>query len=280
MTFLYDLRLTHGQNRQRYTCAKCMKEFSSWTNFKRHAIEVHQEKGRFSCKRCDFKTNRHETLIRHAFSKHKSFWIVENILSEMIEAAVENVKKACYDTAVDILDEILVDALDASKAQGEDTNGSSTYEDEYLRIRDAHVAAIQAEFRRLYPTFTEELKSLRVNKKSRKASSSTVPKDAVRKSTRIRNKSTLEASPVDSSDEECHVGGEVLSVPVHEAESSQGEVAAHDEVMEDSSMIERALGKFACLPCQTSYRLVGVFFYKSAVYKDIYLHCYYYLLKF
>ena len=239
-----------------YSCSKCMKSFSSWTNFKRHGIEVHQLNGRFKCKRCDFKTNRNETLMRHAQSKHKGYWIVKNILNEVIGDAVQNIKKARLDMAVDLVGELLEDAVNVSKAHGDGARGFPVYESEYLRCRNAYVAEVQAEFRRLYPSFNEEVQSLRPKKKPRKTSSSVWPQEAVRKSSRITKNSMPDVLPISCNGDKGSDDNGINSDAIEEEVEPQEEAAASYGDNEDSSVNISLLGKFACLPCKSSFRLV------------------------
>ena len=87
-----NCRKEHGGKSQTYYCVTCQQSLSTWRIFKRHNLEKHVPKGRFQCSRCNFKTNRNETLSRHFVAKHGGGLIVSSLLNDIIQNVSNSVE--------------------------------------------------------------------------------------------------------------------------------------------------------------------------------------------
>ena len=278
-------RSAHSQENIAYNCIQCKISFTNWNNFKRHNREKHEELGRFKCVFCNFKTNRGETLRRHAESSHRIEKVVSDILHDLIDEVASD---GSEEVASHMLDVILTNVFDKVQTPMNDDNDSGAELEvdpnlnsdfqipERVRARDEWVAAIQAEFRRSFPRFEDEVRELRVQKKKRKVASKVLPTVASRRSSRLQRNSHLVTDSGFISD-----SGDMTTDVENEAQVSE-EISDDIEVVENNivsssdhgdDQIENELslyvdvevssdclsgkdlpGKFACISCERVFR--------------------------
>ena len=275
-----------------YNCVPCKQSFTNWNNFKRHNREKHEVMGRFKCPYCRFQTNRGETRSRHVQKKHRSVKIVSAILDELLDEILSNeplnVVSSVLDNVLCAVDEEVHDSLqevDMNESRpSSDIASSDSESEEEMSYRDAQVAYIRAEFRRLYPSFDDEVRALREapSKRKKKAKKQNpLPVMPCRSSSRLKNKVATKSGLEDyfGGDDDRHE--EVDSVAsMEEATYSNHEDGNHGEtnIAQDDSGVDTicsiqqesvpipdvsyetnevdkaGLGKYACLTCSRSFR--------------------------
>ena len=144
----------HFRDSQGYNCIPCQKSFNHWKNYKRHTREKHGVPGIFRCKYCDHKTKRKHCLDRHVRKQHRIQAIAASLLQELLNSIIvscddssENDKVLSPNSAGEVHEDVAVEEIS-----------------EYEKIRNAIVAEREAEFRRLYPTFDQDLLALKGTK--------------------------------------------------------------------------------------------------------------------
>ena len=142
INFCFFFRTSHAKSGQKYTCVSCKSTFSSWRNFKRHRQSKHGEKDSFTCPHCEYDTDRKDNLSRHIKTEHSIYKLVSSLLDE----SLTNLK---------------------------DENGlKETHEvSPYEKARNERVAQIEAEFRKQFPLFEQEVMSLGYKNKNKKKKS-------------------------------------------------------------------------------------------------------------
>ena len=153
-----------------YNCVPCKRSFTEWRNFKRHTREVHGPSGQFQCHLCPFKTNRGETLKRHISALHVTYACVLEILADMIETVVAD-KEVC-DCTEEIVTLIVNEVVEDLFVQVEATDDSSSdsecdFVDPRVKARNERIALRDAEFQRLFPSFSQEVQALKVVRRRR-----------------------------------------------------------------------------------------------------------------
>ena len=246
--------------RQLYNCVLCMKSFTSWANFKRHGKEVHESNGKFMCSRCTFKTNRNETLMRHMQSKHQGFLIAKSVIDDLLSEVVQINDEVSCGVATSILETVLSDVVAGSNNPDQFQMEASDLvyqETDYVKDRNERVASILAEFRRLYPTFQEEVRGLRSVKQVKKRPKAIRSQVIQRKSKRIMDR--LQPSVTGEGDGYPECAELTMGCP--------GDSLANDtiennldnqsvEMPEENSDLlkDHGLSNYVCLPCQVSFR--------------------------
>ena len=221
-------RFAHSASLQGYNCIDCCESFTEWKSFKRHNKEQHGDTPGNKCSYCAYAPKRPHDLKKHYARKHKlSVVTVSAILRKLMsDLLCDDLSDVAGNT--DIVDqepshtvgesnfysEDLVDSQEES-ADHETNNGvgegvrdeesvsnevSSTINPvlpicEYERIRNRIIADRDAEFRRMFPAFEDEMKELKMQKQRKKKSAdigqaSVLP---VRKSNRIKARDGQEA---------------------------------------------------------------------------------------
>ena len=120
-----------------------------------------------TCPHCfKYTTNRNDNLLRHIRTEHSNFKMVRSLVDE-------------------VLSNVVVPSAEEFEEQGEVENETEEVSP-YVRARDERVASIQVEFRRLYPSFGQEVGDLGLIKKKRKNPKKTSSVVAIsRRSSRI-----------------------------------------------------------------------------------------------
>ena len=151
-------RLCHYQPQHGgYRCIPCKKVFSTWKIFRRHREQKHGAHRAVSCQHCDYKTTRIDNLPRHVKLNHGSSVMVSSLLQDLIKevTADRNVPEA-----VTGREEVEEEEEDGPKDDIiEDLEDGQSLR---VRLRNRRVNEIQAEFRKQYPSFDEEVKKLKV----------------------------------------------------------------------------------------------------------------------
>ena len=168
-------RMCHFTPEQGYNCIHCKSLFGSWKNFKRHTENKHGVKPFILCHSCDYKTHRKDNMIRHMESQHSNLNMISSLLSDLIwhldleEDMGENLDEENHveNDGQDDQVEILVEESPVTREGSDSSDGQDEDISPYLRARNEHVAFVQAEFRKLYPTFGQEVLELKVKGRKR-----------------------------------------------------------------------------------------------------------------
>ena len=194
-------------------------------------------------------------MERHMKTKHTGEIVVSSILNDIIRTMGEDHNDKEEDNEMEVIDD----------------DNLSLYE----RLRNQRVAAVQAEFKRLFPTFEKEVVELRVNRKKRKRGKTLRQDQSVRRSG--RNKSSAvsyfgDASGLNEEDqgrieEDSMVDAQPRSLIESEvSETDHGgsssvpagvDVTRIEQGFGDSGQADpnlAVLGKFGCIPCEMSFR--------------------------
>ena len=263
-------RLTHFDPQlQGYSCLPCKKRFSTWATFKRHREQVHSLRLACLCPYCSYKTSRKANLTRHLDSNHGSRKLVESLLRDILE----NVNSG-------------KDILDGGEDDDEQDSFGITDQDQsvYVQMRNKRVAEIQAEFRKKFPNFDQDVRGLKVDRKKVRGRKKKAPKMTAAVTTRRSSRSVApsrDENVVDSVAEavthdcqdsppsdmhqgvqaavtECGdrgvsvytaAGDEVAAGEVAGDEASFGELAGEEAVADVG-----ALGKYGCTVCNKGFR--------------------------
>ena len=155
-------------------------------------------------------------------------------LSKRTEATVVDSQKV---RAEEISASIVVDIVEGVIAQGEATDDSSSdsdsdcsFIDPRVKARNERVALRDAEFRRLYPTFRQEVQALKVVRRRRRTEK--VVSLATRKSQRILGLSVAGENEIcaASDDEQADIEESNCSDDLSVANASAGSVGDNDDV--------------------------------------------------
>ena len=112
-------------------------------------MEKHQKVKKFKCLTCKYRSNRKHDVSRHMLSKHTSWGIVKSLLDSLISTLVDAAEMPETETVNNVVD----GAVDEGRK-------ISPYE----RIRNERVAAREAEFKKLFPNFEQEVRELKVQR--------------------------------------------------------------------------------------------------------------------
>ena len=243
-----------------------MRSFKSWKSFKRHNREKHGEDGKYKCSTCNYKTNRIETLRRHNENRHLSKIIVTRVLSDILEIAISgkpesfvvNLVNDASETAADDSDELCGVIATDHEMHSEDENSINGLPalSEYERIRNRIIAERDAELRKLYPSFEQDVRALSsIPKKKRKSKKNAVPAPASRRSSRL-SKYTM--SPELVSPDNVEVEAEQVT-EINEddniGDSSSKDSVCLDSIQEaESALTQSENKKFVCIPCSKPFR--------------------------
>ena len=152
-------RVCHFQPEQGYNCVPCQTVFSSWKNFKRHMESKHGETASLHCNSCAYKTHRMDNMVRHMESQHSNLKMISSLVNDLISQL-----GACDVAEGDFVEENPNDEEPVEEEGPSEGDSSDDQEEElspHLRERNEHVANVQAEFRRLFPTFESEVLELK-----------------------------------------------------------------------------------------------------------------------
>ena len=220
-------------------------------------LEKHQNVKKFKCSNCKYRSNRKHDMSRHMLSKHASLWIVKSLLESLISTFVDAKEMPETETVNNV--DISVGAVDKDRK-------ISPYE----RIRNERVAAREAEFKKLFPNFGEELRVMKVQKIRKPKERRKLDPVPSRRSSRLHQapstiigfddfqvaENIAGASTTDN-------GDGVPSMIVDLGDSDAGGDAADDisdEVVTNAVEISELgdnsppTGKIACLPCNMQFR--------------------------
>ena len=111
--------------------------------------EKHQKVKKFKCSTCKYRSNRKHDMSRHMLSKHTSWGIVQSLLDSLISASVDAAEIPGTETVKNVVDDTVDEGRKISP---------------YERIRNELVAAREAEFKKLFPNFEQEVRGLKVQK--------------------------------------------------------------------------------------------------------------------
>ena len=216
---------------------------------------MHGEPEILCCEFCSHKTARKDNMERHIKSKHASEMIVSSVLNDIISTLGEKYE----------------DKKEDNEMEAPDDDNLSLYE----RIRNQRVAAVQAEFKRLFPSFENEVLGLKVSRKKRKTGKTLRPALIVRRSGRKRSSVVSNCEDVSGSneedrgrtDEDSVVDDQTRSVVELQVSDTDNGGFSAGPAGDDSDMPElgfensgqanpdlAALGKFGCIPCDMSFR--------------------------
>ena len=204
-------------------------------------------------------------MSRHKKTAHFKNSIVNDLLNEIVLSLPE--KSDVLAIVSSILNDVLSDACDKVE-DTDDPDSDETEEEDYirnLRARDKYVAEVQAEFRRCFPTFEEELRSLKRPKKTRKRTKrDAVP--AIRKSARLsacRSDMVAEEENVNVEQAEGDSDAEDIvevSLVDNSVEQENSTIVVDDDFVLEAvdyatpESIDQDIGKFACLQCNVTFR--------------------------
>ena len=118
---------------------------------------------KLKCPHCDYSSKRKDNLTRHVRIEHNNVKMVKSLLNDVVETAMME----------------KVSVQDESELEDQDAKVSP-----YLQARNERVAEIQAEFRRRYPEFGQEVRDLGISRKRRAPRKKSIPALCVRKSSR------------------------------------------------------------------------------------------------
>ena len=265
---LFFCRLSHFKLEQGYKCRPCRKSFSTWRSFKRHRVLKHDtsKSSSLSCQFCAYKSDRADNIARHEKLNHSSSGMVTSLVLDIVYEALEV-------TAVEM--------DNTEKNSGQDQVEESVNEErevsDYEKIRNLRIAEREAEFRRLFPTFDNDVRSLKVAKKARKKKTKSPSGLPPRRSSRGLDMTRMfggreddpSSQPVDATtvvedvtetqadhiDHSC-AGSEEKDQQV-EADSVACVVAVGegtDELVQRECDGVVGIGKFGCLPCGLTFR--------------------------
>ena len=116
------------------------------------------------CQYCGYSTKRADNLNRHMRVEHSNLKMAQSIVQDIINAVVLLADEEFQDD----------DGLNLAEITGGDLedvlSDEAGQDEEYpiVRARNLRVAAIHDEFRRLHPSFEQELRDLAVTKKKKK----------------------------------------------------------------------------------------------------------------
>ena len=267
--------MLHSASSPSYNCVACCKSFTSWKNFKRHGIEVHQKTHRFQC-RCGFKTNRNETLRRHTERKHRGVAYAKSLLEDVLIEVCSVRQSYSADEVENDLDSIGTGNQTSTGYESvEESDNYQEYIDPYVLARDRYVASIQAEFHKLFPSFVQEVRDLsglkRKRSKKKVDSVNIVPRRSGRLKKNVVNPSF---DHINGSGDHLHEPMDDVSVVLfpelveeeNDSCSSQNDSVGssneidNDDPADDSLCLpvdnqpDNNLGKYACLPCKKAFR--------------------------
>ena len=191
-------RSVHFQGSHGYNCVSCEKSFKAWKNFKRHNEEIHGKPSFFNCSLCPFKSKRRYDLLRHQKGKHRSknSKFVSSLLDKLLDKIFEkksaddiikNMEKQNDNQIVsEVIDTLLTNAVTVGEQKKQQKNAEGPEISEYERIRNEIVAEREAEFRKRFPTFQQEVRALRVVRTTLPRRKKLLPSTPVRRSDRNR----------------------------------------------------------------------------------------------
>ena len=214
----------------------CKSTYSTWRNFKRHRITKHGVKKSMACPHCDYSSDRKDNLSRHINVEHGSRKMVYSLLEEILDTVAKSAQE---------------------EVGTEDEEEQDQEESPFLRARNERVAEINAEFRRQFPRFDEEVMELSVGRKERGKKRIKVPGCALatRRSSRAARPGVADASgenlgdlvPGENEPSENLVGEETEVFQDQIGSSGEASVALGLNGLPD-------LGKYGCLPCELSFQ--------------------------
>ena len=236
-------RLSHFKAQEGgYKCLPCKQVFSLWRTFKRHRELKHGDHpSSYVCSYCSYKTSRKDNLSRHTKLVHGVDVFVSRILDKIIEEVIAGKDG------------------DDGKEDFEPAAETVGVISEYEKIRNARVAEIDEEFRRLFP----EIKKKRTPVlKTRKKKAEDRRKKAVPVASMTR-RSLRCASVVDIDVVEVPTTSQsedgVLEIVVEEnpdmpmAGGDHGQPIGTDE-LDGGVVVPSELGKHGCIPCNMAFK--------------------------
>ena len=165
------------------------------------------------CQYCGYSTKRADNLNRHMRVEHSNLKMAQSIVQDIINAVVLLADDEFQDD----------DGLDLAEITGSDLedvlSDKAGQDEEYpiVRARNLRVAAIHDEFRRLHPSFEQELRDLAVTKKKQKEKKKS-PSSEVDTRKSARNKG---------------MAGDILGDIVEDVAMSEEDVGVEVEVGDD-----------------------------------------------